>query len=84
MDGQPLGSSFRDPSGFVFTRSGVNYRQVNRVFQHEFEAVAGSGLGLPLVAIIVERHGGWVDLRSREGKGTSVTIALPVSGGRGI
>ena len=44
MDGQPLGSSFRDPSGFVFTRSGVVYRQVNRVFQHEFEAVAGSGL----------------------------------------
>ena len=44
MDGQPLGSSFRDPSGFVFTRSGVVYRQVNRVFQQEFEAVAGSGL----------------------------------------
>ena len=44
MDGQPLGSSFRDPSGFVYTRSGVLYRQVNRVFQNEFEAVAGSGL----------------------------------------
>ncbi len=44
MDGQPVGGSFRDPSGFVFTRSGVIYRQVNRVFQHEFEAVAGSGL----------------------------------------
>jgi ribosomal protein L11 methylase PrmA len=44
VDGQPLGSSFRDPSGFVYTRSGVLYRQVNRVFQDEFEAVAGSGL----------------------------------------
>jgi hypothetical protein len=44
VDGQPLGSSFRDPSGFVFTRSGVVYRQVNRAFQNEFEAVAGSGL----------------------------------------
>ena len=44
VDGQPLGSSFRDPSGFVYTRSGVVYRQVNRVFQDEFEAVAGSGL----------------------------------------
>ena len=44
MDGQPLGSSFRDPSGFVYTRAGVLYRQVNRVFQDEFEAVAGSGL----------------------------------------
>jgi ribosomal protein L11 methylase PrmA len=44
VDGQPLGGSFRDPSGFVYTRSGVLYRQVNRVFQNEFEAVAGSGL----------------------------------------
>ena len=44
MDEQPLDSSFRDPSGFVFTRSGVLYRQVNRVFQDEFEAVSASGL----------------------------------------
>ena len=44
MDGQPLDSSFRDPSGFVFTRNGVLYRQVNRVFRDEFEAVTASGL----------------------------------------
>jgi ribosomal protein L11 methylase PrmA len=44
VDGRPLDSSFRDPSGFVFTRSGVLYRQVNRVFADEFEAVTGSGL----------------------------------------
>jgi ribosomal protein L11 methylase PrmA len=44
VDGQPLGSSFRDPSGFVYTRDGVLYRQVNRVFRDEFEAVAASGL----------------------------------------
>jgi ribosomal protein L11 methylase PrmA len=28
----------------VFTRSGVLYRQVNRIFAHEFEAVTGTGL----------------------------------------
>ena len=44
MDGRPLGSSFRDPSGFVYTRDGVLYRQVNRVFQDRFEAFLGSGL----------------------------------------
>jgi hypothetical protein len=44
VDGRPLDSSFRDPSGFVFARSGVLYRQVNRVFQDEFEAVTASGL----------------------------------------
>jgi hypothetical protein len=44
MDGQPLGSSFRDPGGFVYLRGGVLYRQVNRVFQDRFEAFLGSGL----------------------------------------
>ncbi len=44
MVGRPLASSFRDPSGFVFSRAGVLYRQVNRVFQDEFEAVTASGL----------------------------------------
>ncbi|HEX6105629.1 MAG TPA: class I SAM-dependent methyltransferase [Gemmatimonadales bacterium] len=44
MDGRPLGSSFRDPGGFVYTRDGVLYRQVNRVFQDRFEAFLGSGL----------------------------------------
>jgi hypothetical protein len=43
-NGRPLDSSFRDPSGFVFTRAGVLYRQVNRVFAPAFEAVSGSGL----------------------------------------
>ena len=33
MGAQALGSSFRDPSGFVYTRDGTLYRQVNRVFQ---------------------------------------------------
>ena len=41
--GPSLASSFRDPSGFVYTRAGVLYRQVNRVFQDEFEAVAALG-----------------------------------------
>lgn len=49
MDGQPLGSSFRDPAGFVYTREGVLYRQVNRSFQDRFEAFLGSGLYEELV-----------------------------------
>jgi hypothetical protein len=39
-----LGSSFRDPSGFVFRRDGVLYRQVDRSFQDEFDAFLSSGL----------------------------------------
>lgn len=38
----------------------------------------GSGIGLALVRVVVARHGGVVELRSRPGSGTSVSIALPL------
>ena len=41
--------------------------------------VAGSGLGLPLVRAVVERHGGTVSAQSREGEGTVVRILFPVA-----
>ena len=36
--------SFRDPSGFVFRRGGVLYRQVNRVFADDWHAAADAGI----------------------------------------
>ncbi len=36
--------SFRDPAGFVFSRDGVLYRQVNRSFEAGFSAFLSSGL----------------------------------------
>jgi signal transduction histidine kinase len=36
----------------------------------------GSGLGLPIVRQIVRQHGGAIYIRSREGKGTTMTVAL--------
>ncbi len=38
----------------------------------------GSGLGLALVRAIVQRHGGVVGVRSREGQGTVFTMRLPL------
>jgi len=38
----------------------------------------GIGLGLPIVQGIVERHGGTVVLETVPGKGTTVTVTLPV------
>jgi signal transduction histidine kinase len=38
----------------------------------------GIGLGLPIVQGIVERHGGTVALETAPGKGTTVTVTLPV------
>jgi two-component system OmpR family sensor kinase len=41
--------------------------------------IPGSGLGLALVRVIVERHGGQVTLRSRSGQGTVVSMRLPTT-----
>ncbi len=37
-------SSFRDPSGFVFRRNGVLYRQINRLGAADFDALEGRGI----------------------------------------
>ena len=39
----------------------------------------GTGLGLPIVKSLVEMHGGSLDLASEVGKGTTVTIRIPVN-----
>jgi hypothetical protein len=36
--------SFRDPAGFVFTRDGILYRQVNAAFRGDFDLLRSSGL----------------------------------------
>jgi len=45
-----LGASFRDPSGFVFRRDGVLYRQVNASYASDLKLLFGSGLHDALVA----------------------------------
>lgn len=37
-------SSFRDPSGFLFTREGILYRQVNQSYREHFDLLMSSGL----------------------------------------
>lgn len=44
-----LFSSFRDPSGFVFKKGGVFYRQVNYSYQAEYNQLMDSGLFKTLV-----------------------------------
>ncbi len=50
-----------------------------QVASEGFEDVAsqGKGLGLPLARSLVEKHGGTLDLKSRPGKGTRVTLHFP-------
>ena len=42
-------SSFRDPSGFLFYKDGVLYRQVNKSFQKDFDQFINGGLYQHLV-----------------------------------
>jgi PAS domain S-box-containing protein len=39
----------------------------------------GTGLGLPLTKALVELHGGVLDLRSKLGEGTDITLVFPAS-----
>jgi signal transduction histidine kinase len=39
----------------------------------------GTGLGLPISQRIVENHGGRIEVRSREGAGSTFTVVLPVA-----
>ena len=42
-------ASFRDPSGFLFTRDGVLFRQVNQVYAEDYRKLMDSGLYARLV-----------------------------------
>src|SRR5215216_8021058 len=44
-----LAASFRDPCGFLFSRDGVLYRQVNRKYEQEYVRLIESGLYAKLV-----------------------------------
>lgn len=41
-------ASYRDPSGFVFTKDGEWYRQVNKIYQEDYSLFVSSGLSAEL------------------------------------
>lgn len=61
------------------TGAGIDARQLGDVFKPFFTTKPrGLGLGLNLVKRLVERLGGRVDLDSRLGEGTRITLHLPL------
>ncbi len=65
------------------TGPGIPEDELSHVFEELYRGqgargTEGSGLGLALVRAIVERHGGTVTVRSREGEGTVFTLHLPL------
>lgn len=47
-------------------------------FDRKFYEQQGAGLGLVIARGLAELHGGWLDIESRPGLGTTVRVALPV------
>jgi len=61
------------------TGVGIPADQLAKIFDPFFSTKEmGTGLGLSVVYGIVERHGGTIDIRSDVGKGTTVSLRLPV------
>jgi two-component system phosphate regulon sensor histidine kinase PhoR len=67
-------------SGIPADYQGMVFEKYFRVPHGNRHDVKGFGLGLSYVKLVVGAHGGDVSLESAEGKGTTVTISLPVIG----
>jgi signal transduction histidine kinase len=66
------------------TGEGMDARTRERAFDDFYTTKAtGSGMGLAFVRRVVEAHGGQVALTGREGRGTIVTLRLPVGDAEG-
>jgi hypothetical protein len=76
MTWQAVEGSFRDPSGFVYTRGGTLYRQVNQGFRQQFEAFLASGLYDELVreGLLVPHEQVGLDLAA---SGDAYTVLQP-------
>lgn len=57
---------------------GMSHADVQRLFQpFRTNFPSGTGLGMAISYRIVQEHGGKIDVVSREGEGTSITVSLP-------
>ena len=64
------------------TGRGLSPEEVKKLFDFSFSrqgSRVGSNAGLSIVRDIIERHGGTIKARSEAGKGTTVTVKVPVA-----
>jgi signal transduction histidine kinase len=69
---------------------GIQPEDVPRLFERFFvaggdrrDAHAGAGLGLPISLLIVQAHGGRIDVETEPSRGSAFTITVPASGPAG-
>jgi two-component system sensor histidine kinase PilS (NtrC family) len=63
---------------FADTGCGMSPEQVEHLFEPFSSRTGGTGLGLSIVYQIIREHSGTINVRSREGQGTTITIGLPI------
>jgi len=82
-----LGSSVRENHIHLWvtdTGEGIAPEDQQRIFERFVRATTrddgfeGHGLGLSIVQAIAQAHGGWVELSSRPGQGSTFTIVMPL------
>ncbi len=62
---------------------GIPPADLDRLFERyhrgsNVSGIVGTGVGLHLVKMVVDRHGGHIAVQSREGEGSRFTIRLPI------
>ena len=75
-----------DAYHIVFTDSGRGMSQADlaRLFQpFRTNFPSGTGLGMAISYRIVQEHGGRIEVSSKEGSGTSITVSLPTLKAKG-
>lgn len=73
MDDEQISISFIDNG------VGISAENLKKVFEPLFSTKAkGTGLGLPVCALLVEKHGGHISVESLAGQGTTFIVRLPI------
>lgn len=68
---------------FSDTGRGMSPDQVEHLFEPFSSTTGGTGLGLSIVYQIIRDHGGTINVRSREGQGTTISVELPMAATNG-
>jgi PAS domain S-box-containing protein len=78
--GQHTMISVRDHgSGIPADELPLLFQRFKRSRQEEQGGNPGAGLGLAFVQVVAERHGGWVDVSSTLGQGSTFRLFLPLA-----
>jgi signal transduction histidine kinase len=70
---------------FVDHGIGISTEDIDHIFSRYYRApdaqmrgIEGAGLGMPLVRLVIDAHGGDISVASAPGRGTTIVVTLPI------